>query len=149
MCIRDREGEAGSNGGRPGNLYIYLKVKPHQTFARDGTNIISQLPINVAQATIGDELDVDTLDGPISLTIPSGIQSGELLRIKDKGVPNRNGNGRGDQLVQVIVVTPSNLTKDQKDIFHDLKSTLKKPESVPEKDKSWFDKVKGAFVGNE
>jgi molecular chaperone DnaJ len=143
------EGEAGSNGARSGNLYIYLKVKPHQKFAREGVNIISQLPINVAQAAIGDQLDVDTLDGPTNLTIPSGIQSGELLRIKRKGVPSRNGNGRGDQVVQVIVVTPGSLTKDQKEMFLDLKNTLKNPESVPERDQSWFDKVKGAFVGNE
>ena len=143
------EGEAGANGGRTGNLYLHLRVRPHPRFAREGVNIVSQHPINVAQAALGDQVEVETIDGPDGLTIPAGIQSGTVLRIKDRGVPSRDGRDRGDHLVQVIVATPKNLTEEQKKAFETLKGTLKTPDSVPQEEKSWFERVKDAFVGND
>ncbi len=143
------EGEAGINGGRPGNLYIHLNVNPHPKFTQEGTNIVSQLPINFAQAALGGQVEVETLDGKDMFNIPAGIYSGTVLRIKGKGVPINNRGGRGDQLVQIIVVTPKNLSDEQRSQFEKLKETLNTPESIPQNDKSWFEKVKDAFVGTD
>ena len=90
-----REGDAGSRGGRPGNLYVDLVVKPHKTFSRRDNDILMELQINFAQAALGDEVSVPTLNGPQTLRIPEGTQSGTVLRIKGKGVPYSSGGKRG------------------------------------------------------
>ncbi len=143
------EGEAGVSGGRPGNLYLHLNVKPHPFFTRRGYDVLCQVPINYAQAALGDVIEVQTVDGKEQLAIPSGVQSGMVLRIKGKGVPLPRGGGRGDQLVNVLVVTPRSLDPEQRRLLEELSKTLGKPEAVPQDGKSWFDKIKDAFAGTD
>lgn len=118
------EGDAGVRGGPPGNLYLILSVKQHELFTRDGENILYELPINVAQATLGAEVKVPTLEDNIKLKLPAGSQTGQVFRLKNKGIPSLYGSGRGDQLVRLLVVTPESLTKRQRQLFEELAKTL-------------------------
>ena len=120
----DGEGDAGLYGGAPGALYIDLSVRPHNLFHRDGVDILCELPINFAQATLGDEIEVPSLDGKASLRIPPGTQNGRVFRLKGKGVPQLNGRGKGDQLVKVVVVTPQHLDGKQRRLFEELAKIL-------------------------
>jgi molecular chaperone DnaJ len=138
------EGDAGRNGGSPGNLYVTLAVKKHKVFKRDGHDILLELPLNFAQAALGDEIAVPTLDGDFDLKVPAGSQTGRIFRIKEKGVPHLRGRGRGDQLVRVHVVTPQSLDASQKKLFKELARTLDGAK-LPQDDKSFFDKVKDTF----
>ncbi len=122
------EGEAGLFGGPPGNLYIELSVKPHPFFQRDGDNIIYELPINFAQAALGAEIKIPTLDGDTILSIPPGTQTGKTIRLKGKGIPRLDGKGRGDQLVKITVVTPKSLNEKQRKLFEELAKILPQPE---------------------
>jgi molecular chaperone DnaJ len=140
------EGDAGRNGGSPGNLYVTLAVKRHKLFNRDGSDILYDLPINFTQAALGDEIDVPTLDGSFALKVPAGCQSGRLFRIKEKGVPHLRGRGRGDQLVKVHVVTPQDLDAKQKKLLKELGQTLGAAK-LPADDKSFFGRVKDTFGG--
>ncbi|MFC1899303.1 molecular chaperone DnaJ [Chloroflexota bacterium] len=118
------EGESGLRGGSAGNLYITLSVLSHQIFTRSGDDIIYELPLNFAEAALGAELIVPTLDGENKLKIPAGCQMGKVFRLKNKGIPHLHHNGRGDQLVNVRVVTPDKLTKEQKQLFRQLSDSL-------------------------
>ena len=118
------EGDAGTRGGAAGNLYLSLSVKQHELFTRDGDNILYQLPINVAQAALGTEVTVPTLDGNTKLKIPAGSQTGQVLRLKNQGVHHLNGSGRGAQLVRLVVVTPDSLDKKERQLFEELAKTL-------------------------
>ncbi|HUS04219.1 MAG TPA: molecular chaperone DnaJ [Dehalococcoidia bacterium] len=118
------EGDAGLYGGAPGDLYIDLLVRPHPLFHRDGIDILCELPINFAQAALGDEIEVPSLDGKTSLRIPPGTQNGKTLRLKGKGVPQLNGKGEGDLLVKVVIVTPQHLNGKQRQLFQELAKTL-------------------------
>ena len=118
------EGQPGTNGGPNGNLYILINVKPHKYFRRRERDILLDLEINVAQATLGADVPVPTIDGDATLRIPSGTQPGKVLRMRGKGVPHLRGNGRGDQLVMVNVTVPKNLTSEQRQIFEDLAASL-------------------------
>ena len=140
------EGDVGRNGGSPGNLYVSLSVRKHKLFKRDGNDILYELPINFAQAALGDELEIPTLDGEASLKIPAGCQTGKIFRVKVKGVPHLRGNGRGDQLVRVHVVTPQSLDARQKKILQELSETLEEAK-LPKQDKGFFDRVKDTFAG--
>ena len=140
------EGDAGRNGGSPGNLYVTLSVKGHKLFRRDASDILYELPINFAQAALGDDIDVPTLEGDFPLKIPVGCQSGRVFRIKDKGVPHLRGRGRGDQLVRVHVITPQTLDAKQKKLFKELAQTLDGAK-LPTDDKSFFDRMKDTFGG--
>jgi molecular chaperone DnaJ len=135
------EGEPGQRGGPPGNLYVVLHVKPHVHFRREENNILLELDVNVAQAALGDKLKVPTLDGDEDLAIPAGTQTGDVFRLRGKGVPHLRRNGRGDQLVMVHVLTPTRLTRQQKDLFKELSETLGK-EVVHQPEKGLFAKVK-------
>jgi molecular chaperone DnaJ len=137
-------GHEGAYGGPPGNLYVSLTVKRHPYFRRQENDILLDLPINFAQAALGDEVEIPTLDGEERLVIPPGTQTGKTLRLRGKGVPYLRRNGRGDQLVTVRVVTPANLDDHQKHLFQELAKTLGK-EVIPQKEKGIFDKVKDAF----
>ncbi len=119
-----REGEAGDRGGPPGDLYISLTVKPHELFTRDGDNIIYNQPINFAQAALGTEIEVPTLDGNTKLKLKAGSQSGEVLKLKNKGVSHLRSRGRGDQFIKLRVITPESLTKEQRRLFEELAETL-------------------------
>lgn len=118
------EGNAGIYGGSPGNLYITLSVKPHRLFRREGVDIFYDLPINFAQAALGAEIEVPSLEGKANLKIPAGTQSGKVFHLKDKGVPYVNNKGRGDLLIKVQIVTPQHLDGKQRRIFEDLAKTL-------------------------
>jgi len=120
------EGEEGERGGPPGDLFLFIYLEPHDFFSRDGDDIICQIPISFSQAALGSEIDVHTLDAKRILTIPKGTDSGEIFRIKGEGFPRLQGYGRGDQLVQVIVKTPKNLTKRQEEILREFEEVSKK-----------------------
>lgn len=145
MAIRlSNEGEPGVNGGPPGHVHIVVHVEPHQYFRRQGNDLLVDLPINVAQATLGDELEIPTLDEPVKLKIPPGVQGGRVVRVRGKGVPHLNGNGRGDLQVRLRVDIPTSLTDEQRKLFRQLGATFEgKP--PPEEHRSFFDKVKDAF----
>ena len=114
------EGDIGEKGGPSGNLYITIKVLRHQFFKRDGTNILYELPINFAQAALGTEVEVPTLYGEERLKVPAGSQAGRIFRFKGKGIPYLRRNGRGDQLVRLLLVTPEKLTREQRRLFEEL-----------------------------
>ena len=122
------EGQSGTRGGPSGNLYITVSVAEHKLFTRDDDDILYELPINFAQAALGTEVEVPTLDGNTKLKIPAGSQTGTTFRIKGKGIPHLHRNGRGDQLVQLLTVTPDSLTKHQRQLFQELADTLNPPE---------------------
>jgi molecular chaperone DnaJ len=114
------EGEAGKRGGKPGDLFINFKVKPDREFKRQGNDILSKIGISFTQAALGDKIEVETLDGKIKLTIPPGTQSGQIFRLKEKGVPSARGYNRGDHLVEVAVTTPTRLSRKQKELLEEL-----------------------------
>jgi molecular chaperone DnaJ len=138
------EGESGQRGGPPGNLYVVLSVEPHRYFRRQDNNIILELAINVAQAALGDEVMVPTLEDEEKLAIPPGTQTGKVFRLRGKGVPYLRRNGRGDQLVIVQVAIPTDLSDEQKGLFGDLAKTLGK-EVIPQQEKSFFEKMVDFF----
>lgn len=139
------EGEHGLRGGPPGNLYVDVHVRPHEYFRRDGDDILLDVEINVAQAALGDEIEVPTVDGPTTLRIPAGTQTGATFRLRGYGAPNvHNPTMRGDQVVRVFVVVPTNLTPEQRRLFEDLAKTLGK-EVIPQGRKGFFDKLRDAF----
>ena len=142
------EGESGVYGGPPGNLYVVIKVKEHSYFRRHDDTIHLELAINITQAALGDEVEVPTLDGKELMTIPAGTQTGETIRLRNKGVPRlrRDGtsSGRGDQVVTIQVRTPTNLTKDQRNLLLELGKSLDR-EVVPQREKSFFDRIRDAF----
>jgi len=118
------EGDSGTRGGSAGSLYITLSVIPHKFFRRDGDNILFELPINFAQAALGDEVEVPTLDGNTKVKVLPGSQTGKVFRLKDRGIPHLHGSGRGDQLVTLLVVTPEKLTQRQRQLFQELANSL-------------------------
>jgi molecular chaperone DnaJ len=118
------EGQPGVNGGPNGNLYLVVEVKAHKFFRRRESDILLDLEINIAQAALGAEVPVPTVDGEESLRIPAGTQPGKVLRLRGKGVPHLRGNGRGDELVMVNVVVPKTLTSEQRKLFEQLAKSL-------------------------
>ncbi len=138
------KGEAGPNGGPAGNLFIKIRVRPHPTFTRNGKTIHLGIGINVAQAALGDEIVIDTLDGAVTLKIPSGTQSGQQFRLRGKGVPDLRGGDRGEQLVTVQVLIPRNLDDGQRELFLQLADTLGS-DVTQQPHRGFFDKVKDAL----
>jgi molecular chaperone DnaJ len=118
------EGEAGVFGGPSGDLYVVLHCKEHEFFERDGRNLHSVVPISVAQAALGTQITVPTLEGEHVLSVPEGTQTGATFKIKNKGVPELNGRGRGDLFVQLNVQTPTKLTKRQRELLEELQQTI-------------------------
>ena len=149
MRIRlDGEGDAGGLGAPAGDLYLVLHVKEHRLFRRDRDHLLFELPINFAQAALGDTVEVPTLQGKTQLTIPTGAQSGTLLRIKGEGVPHLRGKGRGDLVVTLRVVTPKFLDPEARRLLEELAKRLEAVDGE-DGDKKWFDRVKGAFTGGQ
>lgn len=111
------EGEAGMRGGRAGDLYVYLYVKSHKFFERDGTTVLCEVPISIVQAALGAEIKVPTLYGQTTIKVPEGTQPNRVLRIKGKGIPNLRTGVKGDQLIQIKVVVPTRLSDAQKKHF--------------------------------
>lgn len=134
-------GEAGANGGAPGDLYITFTVTAHKNFIRDGFDIILNVPISFTQAALGDTIEVPTIDSPVMLKIPAGTQSETRFRLRGKGTknPKSSSSMRGDQFVVVHVETPTNLTQEEKELFEKLGNVEKKEKKSPwEKFKSLF-----------
>lgn len=125
MRLRIRgAGEAGPNGGPPGDLYIVVHVEDHPVFDRDGKDLWVDAPVTFAQAALGAEVDVPTLGGTARVTVPAGTQTGTVLRLKGKGMPDLRGYGNGDQFVRVTVVTPTRLTPEQRTMLKKLGESL-------------------------
>lgn len=122
------EGDPGELGGPNGDLYIYINVRRHPVFMRDEDDIYMDQEINIAQAALGADIQVQTLEGNVKLTIPAGVQSGAKFRMKGKGVKSLRGYGKGDQYVTIKVVTPKSLTTEQRDLLEKLGATFKPEE---------------------
>lgn len=113
------EGQEGKYGGPSGDLYVFIHVEPHEFFQRDGTDVYCRIPISVTQAALGATIEIPTLQGSEKLKIPKGTQSGKMFRLKGKGVPHLRGFGRGDEIVQITVTTPTNLNKRQEELLRE------------------------------
>lgn len=124
------EGDEGENGGPPGDLYIVIHVEPHPFFERRGNDIFCQIPISFAQAALGAEIEVPTLQGTHIFTLPPGTQSGEVFYLKGEGIPGLGGNRRGDQIVQVFIKVPTKLTKRQAELLRELAKEDQEPTST-------------------
>ncbi len=140
------EGEAGENGGPPGDLYVSINVSEHLIFKRDGTDLHCDVPISFATAVLGDEMEIPTLGGRVKLKIPPETQSGKIFRLRSKGVKSVRASLKGDLLCKVMVETPVNLTRKQKELLRELDKTMKdggKKHSPQES--SWVDGVRRFF----
>ena len=140
------EGEAGENGGPPGDLYVQIRVKPHPIFDREESTLSCRVPISFSTAALGGELEVPTLDGRVNLKIPSETQTGKVFRVRGKGVKPVRGGPTGDLLCQVMVETPVNLTKKQRELLNQLAETLEEggKHHAPQ-ERGWLDGVKKFF----
>jgi molecular chaperone DnaJ len=138
------EGQPGANGGPAGDLYVFLKVREHPFFERREQDLHCTIPVNIAQAALGAEIEVPTLEQPYKVRIPEGTQNGGQIRIRHRGVPAVNGSGRGDLYVHIEVRTPTRLTREQRKLFEQLKDTL--PEDNAPSEKGLFEKVKNYFM---
>lgn len=134
------QGHAGLNGGSPGDLLITVSVKAHPLFERDGSSVLFEMPISFVQAALGAEVEVPTLDGKVKYSIPEGTQTGTTFRLRGKGIPYLNGSGRGDQFVTVYIVTPKNLSREQKELLHKFGESTGEADGV--KGSSFFEKRK-------
>ncbi|MCW5874023.1 MAG: molecular chaperone DnaJ [Anaerolineales bacterium] len=139
------EGQPGMNGGPQGDLYVALNVRNHKFFHRQENNILLDLDVNIAQATLGADVEVPTVDGPAVLSVPAGIQPGKVLRMRGKGVPHLRGGGRGDQMVMVNVAIPNKLTAEQRQLFEQLAATM--GTEVQPRESGFLDRLKDAFGG--
>lgn len=137
------EGEAGRMGGPSGDLYIELRVKAHKFFKREGDDLHCVVPVSFPQVALGDELEIETLEGAAVLKVPEGTQSGKSFRLKGKGVPRLNSSGKGDLIVEVRVQTPNKLTKEQKQLLKQLNDTMK-VENQPQSH-GFMDRMKEMF----
>jgi molecular chaperone DnaJ len=146
------EGEAGSAGGPPGHLYVVIHVQEHEFFRREGDNLFCEVPVNFTTLALGGEIIVPTLDGTEALKVPHGTQTGTTLRLRDKGMPDVNGRGRGDLFITVQAQTPRKLTKEQRHLLEQLAEALPKEEFQPrapggeeQDERNLFDRVKDMF----
>ena len=137
------EGDVGRWGGPAGNLYVNISVKDHPFFKRQGNDILYDLTLNFAQVALGDEVEIPTIEGKSSLKIPPGTQTGKVFKFKGKGVPYLQGNGRGDHLVKIKVITPEKLNDDQRRLFQELAKGLGKDDtSKHRKEPKLFSRIK-------
>jgi len=137
------EGEASPMGGQPGDLYIMLRVREHPLFSRQNNDVICELPVSFPQAALGTEIEVPTLEGKLKMKVPAGTQSGNVFRLRGKGVADLHGGGRGDQLVRVQVETPRKLSAKQRELLEEFARL--DGEDVHPMSKSFFEKVKELF----
>jgi molecular chaperone DnaJ len=139
------EGEPGPNGGPAGDLYVVLDVKEHPFFERRGADLYCTIPLSIAQASLGTELQVPGLNGEEKLKIPEGTQSGAVFRIKGKGLADPRGGGKGDLYYHVRVLTPTKLTREQRKLMEQLGYTIRVDNKPADRNSSIFDKVKDIF----
>jgi molecular chaperone DnaJ len=140
------EGEAGRNGGPPGDLYVEIRVNPHKLFTRDGADLACEVPISIAAATLGGEVELPTLDGNVSLKVPAGTQSGKVFRLRGKGVSTVRDARQGDLFAKVAVETPVNLSSEQKDLLKQFEELIQSGgEKHSPRAGGWLDTVKRFF----
>ena len=140
------EGEIGEHGGPPGDLYVQIRVRQHPIFSREGSDLYCEVPISFHTAALGGELEVPTLDGRLSLKIPSETQTSKVFRLRGKGVKPVRGGSTGDLLCRVVVETPVNLTREQKDLLEKFAATMEAGgERHTPQQGSWLDGVKKFF----
>lgn len=140
------EGEAGENGGPPGDLYVHIHVKPHPIFQRDGNDLHCEVPVSIGVAALGGELEVPTLDGRVKLKVPPESQTGKQFRMRGKGVKSVRGDGVGDLLCKIVVETPVNMTNKQKELMKELDDSMQE-DGIKHSPRaaSWLDGVKKFF----
>ena len=147
------DGDAGEHGAPPGNLFVVVHVKDHEYFKRRDNDIILDIGVNIAQATLGDRISVDTVDGPVELNVPPGTQTGKVFRLRGKGIPrlrsDGSNSGRGDQMVYVQVETPTDLSEHQRELFEQLAQTLGREITPRTGGRGFFDKVMDFLAGDE
>ncbi|MXV79110.1 MAG: molecular chaperone DnaJ [Chloroflexi bacterium] len=140
------EGDAGLRGGPAGNLYVDINVRAHETFIRDGNDLILPLHVNVAQAVLGSEVQIPGIDGHAQpLNVPAGTQHGHEFRLRGQGVPHLRGRGRGDLRVHVVVEIPTKLSSQQRELFEQLAEELNVPTSSGGEEDGVFSRIRGAF----
>jgi molecular chaperone DnaJ len=141
------QGNAGPRGAPKGDIIVLLEVQDDPRFRRDGENLLFELPITFSQAALGDQVEVPTVDGTVRLTVPPGVQSGEVLRMRGQGLPGLHGRGRGDQLVRIRVWTPQRLSKDQERLLQELRDSEEAPpeDAVADGERGFWSRVKEAF----
>jgi molecular chaperone DnaJ len=140
------EGEAGENGGPPGDLFVQIRLKPHSLFKREQDDLYCEMPVSFTTAVLGGELEVPTLDGRASIKIPPGTQSEKLFRLRGKGVRNVRSGQTGDLYCRISVETPVNLTARQKELLQELDHSLREGGTRHSpREASWLDKLKGIF----
>ena len=138
------KGEAGPFGSPPGDLYIFIHIRRHGVFERDGTTLVTRVPITFTTAALGGEIEIPGLDGKhIKIEIPAGIQSAKQLRKRGEGMPVLQGRGRGDLVIEIMVETPTKLSSRQKEILRELQETETGDETP--QSKGFFDRIKDAF----
>jgi molecular chaperone DnaJ len=140
------QGEAGTNGGPAGDLYVVFHVREHEFFERDGDDVYCEMPITFVQASLGAEIEVPTLHGKVKLKVPAGTQTGTKFRLKGKGIPNVRGYGVGDQHILVRILTPTKLTDNQKQLLREF-GEMSGSAPLGEHEEGFFSKVKRAFKG--
>lgn len=140
------QGEKGAMNGPAGDLYIYVRVQPHEVFERHGNDVLAEVSINIAQAALGDVLTVPTIDGEHELKVPAGTQTGKVFRIRNVGIPYMGrSTRRGDQLIAIRVATPTELDDRQRELFEELAESLGTPDIGLEDDGGIFGRIKDAF----
>jgi len=143
------EGEAGRNGGPAGDLYVEMHVREHAIFERDGSHLSCEVPVSFATAALGGSVAVPTLDGEVTLKIPSETQSGRVFRLRDKGVKPVRGGSRGDLFCRVVVETPVDLSAEQRELIRKLEESLKDDGTHAPREKGFFEGVKSFFSGGQ
>jgi molecular chaperone DnaJ len=142
------EGEAGMRGGPSGDLYVLVRIKEHALFRREGDDLIHVLRVSPAQASLGEELAVPTIEGAeATVRVPAGSQHGQMVRLRGKGVPHLGTTGRGDQLVYLDVAVPRNLSKEQRDLYKRLRAIEGAVEQTADDARDMFDRIKDALGG--
>jgi molecular chaperone DnaJ len=137
------QGEVGPRGGPPGDCLVFIEEEEHPYFTRDGNHVIYQLPLGFGQAVLGAVIEVPILGGKAELKIPAGTQSGRVFRMNRKGIPDVNGRGVGDQLVQVVLWTPQDLNRREHELFAELAQI--EEERAAAEGEGFFEKVRKAF----
>jgi len=139
------QGNAGARGGVPGDLIVLIEEKEHPELTRDGNNLLYDLYINFADAALGSSNEIPTVDGKARIKIAAGTQGGKVLRLKGKGIPDVNGYGKGDLLVNINIWTPRELSKEEKEIMQKLQNSQNFKPNPTTKDKSYFDRMREFF----
>jgi molecular chaperone DnaJ len=140
------EGEAGLNGGPPGDLYVEIRVNPHKLFSRNGSDLNCEVPVSFATVTLGGEVELPTLEGHVALKIPAGTQSGKVFRLRGKGVTTVRDKRKGDLMATVVVETPVGLTEGQKKLLRELEDSIRSGgDKHNPRAEGWLDTVKRFF----